>query len=573
MKLNGNLTFLGGGVAENLRIEALTNDPALPLDQQIWVNTTDSKIRAKVGGVVTTLADDATVQEILGEVSNVETAVGLDTDGNFIAFTGTNYLNSATSIVTSLTALDTQAKSNADAVAAETTRATAAEGSLQSELNATQTGAGLNADGSLATFTGANYIAASTSLRAAAVALDTQVKANAVAIAAETTRATAAEGSITSALNAEVTRATAAEGTLTTNLNAEVTRATAAEGALDTRLSTVEGSYINKDGSVAMTGDLNVNSNSITNVADPVAAGDAVNKSYVDNKVAAIGSVFAYVGAVEGGIDAAGATDLALLTQKDAGDYYKVTTGGYFKLGEGAAFFANVNDGLIFNLTAGVDVIDNTNSQVQGTTNFVAVSGNSDTGFVVDIAGNFKTRVSTLETDLAAEVTRATAAEGTLQSNIDAEVTRATAAETTLQNNINAEVTRATAAEGSLQTEINAVETAVGLAAAGTFVALTGTNYLNSATTVVGLSQALDTAVKALTDRYAASFAVYNGSTPATSHTFTHNLGTQFVNVTVVDTNNQVIIPQSITFDSTNALTVVFNSSIACKIVVSGLKA
>ena len=125
MKLNGNLTFLGGGVAENLRIEALTNDPALPLDQQIWVNTTDSKIRAKVGGVVTTLADDATVQEILGEVSNVETAVGLDTDGNFIAFTGTNYLNSATSIVTSLTALDTQAKSNADAVAAETTRATA----------------------------------------------------------------------------------------------------------------------------------------------------------------------------------------------------------------------------------------------------------------------------------------------------------------------------------------------------------------------------------------------------------------------------------------------------------------
>ena len=108
---------------------------------------------------------------------------------------------------------------------------------------------------------------------------------------------------------------------------------------------------------------------------------------------------------------------------------------------------------------------------------------------------------------------------------------------------------------------------------AGTFTALTGTNFLNSATSVVGLSQALDSAVKALSDRYAASYVVYNGSTPATSHTVTHNLGTQYANVTVVDTNNQVIITQSITFDSTSALTVTFNSSIACKVIVTGLKA
>lgn len=62
------------------------------------------------------------------------------------------------------------------------------------------------------------------------------LKANAVDLAAEVTRATAAEATLTTnvtanatAIAAETTRATAAEATLTTNLAAEVTRATAAE--------------------------------------------------------------------------------------------------------------------------------------------------------------------------------------------------------------------------------------------------------------------------------------------------------------------------------------------------------
>jgi hypothetical protein len=616
MKINGNLTFLGGGILENLRLEALANDPVAPLDNQVWVNGTDAKIRAKIGGNVVTLADDAALQQIINEVGAVELAVGLDAAGNFVAFTGTNYLKAATSVATSLTALDTQAKVTADAVAAEVTRATAAEGVLQSELNATQAGAGLQADGTLAAFTGANYVSSSATLRDAVVALDAQAKTGADAVAAEVTRATAAEGVLQTAVTAEQTRATGAETTLQSNINAEATRATGVEAGLNTRLTSVESSYINKDGSVALTGDLSAGSHKLTNIANPVNEGDAANKGYVDTKLATLGSVFEYVGVIEGGLDAEAAVDVGLLAKRTAGSYYKVTVGGYFKQGEGTAFYANATDGLLFNSADGVDIIDNTNSQVQGTTNFVTVTGNTDTGFVVDVADNFKTRVTTVETGLAAEITRATGAETTLQSNINAEatraqaaegvlqtnintvatnltaeVTRATGAEATLQSNIDAEAARATAAEGVLQTnitaettrakgveaaiqaELDAAELAIGLNAAGTFTALTGTNFLNSATSVVGLSQALDSAVKALSDRYAGSFVVYNGSTPATSHTVTHNLGTQYANVTVVDTNNQVIIPQSITFDSTSALTVTFNSSIACKVIVSGLKA
>lgn len=543
MKINGNLTFLGGGVLENMRLDGLAADPGLPMEQQMWLNTTEKKIKAQVDGVTITLADNINVTNITNEVNEIESAIGLDADGKFVAFTGTNYLNSATSVTTSLTALDTQAKANADAVAAEATRATGAESGIQAELDASQLAIGLEADGTLAAFNGTNYILASTTVRNAVIALDTQAKANADAVAAE------------------------------------ATRAAGVESGLATRLTSVEGSYINKDGSVAFTGDANLNANKITNLANPVADSDGVNFGTLKSSIAALGNAFAYVGVLEGGVDAETPTDLSVLEKKIAGSYYKVSVSGWFQLGTDAAFYVNAKDGLIFNTTGGIDIVDNTNSQVQGVTNFVTVTGNTDTGYTVDIAENFKTRLTTAESGITAEVTRATGAETTLQGNIDTvstnlatEVTRATGAETTLQNNIDAEVTRATGIEAALQTEVDAVENSVGLNADGTFTALTGTNYLNSATTIVGLSQALDTAVKALSTKMSDSFFVYNGTTPALSHTVTHNFNNKYANVTVVDVDDKVILPQSITYDSANALTVTFNSSIACKVVVSGLK-
>ena len=55
--------------------------------------------------------------------------------------------------------------------------------SLQSEVDATQTGAGLGTDGSYTANGSANYISSVTTLQAADNALDTQIKANADAIA------------------------------------------------------------------------------------------------------------------------------------------------------------------------------------------------------------------------------------------------------------------------------------------------------------------------------------------------------------------------------------------------------
>lgn len=50
--------------------------------------------------------------------------------------------------------------------------------------------------------------------------------------------------------------------------------------------------FIKKDGTVAMTGPLNMGSQLITNLSTPSVATDAVNKSYVDTQIAALNSLF-----------------------------------------------------------------------------------------------------------------------------------------------------------------------------------------------------------------------------------------------------------------------------------------
>ena len=65
-------------------------------------------------------------------------------------------------------------------------------------------------------------------------------------------------------------------------------------------------------------------------------------------------------------------------------------------------------------------------------------------------------------------------------------------------------------------------------------------------------------------------YYLYTGAS-ASSHTVTHNLGQKYCNVTVVDSTDEVVIPQSITFNDNNTLTVTFTSAIACTVVVMGV--
>jgi hypothetical protein len=69
--------------------------------------------------------------------------------------------------------------------------AIASAGGAQAELDATQVAAGINDDGSYSPVAGANYIGAATSIKQATQVLDTQIKTNADAAAAEVSARTA----------------------------------------------------------------------------------------------------------------------------------------------------------------------------------------------------------------------------------------------------------------------------------------------------------------------------------------------------------------------------------------------
>jgi hypothetical protein len=69
----------------------------------------------------------------------------------------------------------------------------------------------------------------------------------------------------------------------------------------------------------------------------------------------------------------------------------------------------------------------------------------------------------------------------------------------------------------------------------------------------------------------ASIYYMHTQSSAATTWSVSHGLGVKYCTVTIIDANDEVVIPQSITFNSTTGLTVVFNTAIAGKVVVMGV--
>jgi hypothetical protein len=129
------------------------------------------------------IAQAASSSEVRDNV--IEASAGLETDGSYAQHSGSNYIDSGTTLKAVDLLLDVQAKANADAIVTERSRAMGVESAIQAELDATQTGAGLGTAGAYAAHTGANYIAGASDLHGADLLLDTQAKTNADGIAQE----------------------------------------------------------------------------------------------------------------------------------------------------------------------------------------------------------------------------------------------------------------------------------------------------------------------------------------------------------------------------------------------------
>jgi hypothetical protein len=237
---------LASGLANEVQARQ-DGDANLQAQLQQWVNTQLASNQANdLAETSARIAADASLQS---ELDTTQAAIGLDTNGNIIPVTGTNYLDGIQSVFAGAFALDTQIKKTADAIAAETTaRATAdsvfqgnldverdariaADLAIRTELDNTQTGAGLETDGSYAAPTGSNYLGSANSLKDADYLLDAAIKSTRDSV-------TSLTNSTTAALDLEASNRQAADAAITAGLDIETTARQGADALLQSAIDT-----------------------------------------------------------------------------------------------------------------------------------------------------------------------------------------------------------------------------------------------------------------------------------------------------------------------------------------------
>ncbi len=142
------------------------------------------------------LADDVVDAALQTEIDNIETAVGLNTDGTFTPNASTNYIPAATSIKHSLNLLDAKIKDNTDDISG-----LGDTNALETEIDNIETSVGLNTDGTFTAPVGTDYLGASSSIKDSTIKLDTQVKLNNTSITNEVTNRTQADANIQTEIN------------------------------------------------------------------------------------------------------------------------------------------------------------------------------------------------------------------------------------------------------------------------------------------------------------------------------------------------------------------------------------
>lgn len=564
MRLLGNLTLVGLGSIQNLRAENLAEDPVSPIVGQIWYNSTDGVYRGFDGTTVITFPSAADLGTMQTEINAIETGAGLGTDGTYSANATSTYLSAATSLFDADQKLDVALKALADDVAA------IGEGNitgLQSEIDAIETGAGLAADGTYSANTGAVYISAATSLANADNLLDAAI--NTVA------------GTASSAASAAIT----------------------AQNTADAALPTAGGT---------MSGNIAMGNNKVTGLASPTAPNDAVNKAYADALKAGL-DFQADVNGVQ--------TDNTLAPSLVAGARYILTDVLNLDAGFGTIAGVANNDIVEYDGSEFVVVYDvsaagegaltwNRGSSAfyfyDGTvwSAFGGLSGveagiglgkvgnvlNVNVGAGIVIDGSDAVSVSLAAAgglafdgseDLIVKFdggTLSASASGVkvADAGIGATQISSAALGDGLQGGSGQALSVKLATGSNLTLDSNGL--AFNAAVLDSYLAKSGGTLTGDLTLAGDPTAALHAATKQYTDaadaalstRIANSTYSYDGSVSAATHTVTHNLGTKYCNVTVIDSNDKVIIPDSITFTSNNALEVAFASAITCRVVCTG---
>lgn len=143
--------------------------------------------------------------------------------------------------------IDSEASSRASAdstlqgnIDTEASSRASADSALQSEIDATQSGAGLGAGGSYTANGSTNYITSVSTLVGADEALDAQIKTNADAISSEASTRASADTTLQSNIDSEASTRASADTTLQSNIDAEETARQAADSTLQTNIDDEE---------------------------------------------------------------------------------------------------------------------------------------------------------------------------------------------------------------------------------------------------------------------------------------------------------------------------------------------
>tara|TARA_R100001463_G_scaffold14343_1_gene37764 strand:+ start:269 stop:1627 length:1359 start_codon:yes stop_codon:yes gene_type:complete len=141
------------------------------------LSTLDSSLSSAVTSLTSSISSN--VSSLEGKINTVEASVGLAADGSYTAFSGSNYMDSATSVTGALEDLDAQAKANYDAIVSNdsdiSTNAGGISG-LQTLADGHESAIGLNSNGTYSSASG-TYLGSEASIKAGLVVLDTAIAA------------------------------------------------------------------------------------------------------------------------------------------------------------------------------------------------------------------------------------------------------------------------------------------------------------------------------------------------------------------------------------------------------------
>jgi hypothetical protein len=617
MRLNGNLVLnpLGQSEIQNVVIERVASLPVFDISEKgrVVFNTTTNVLYVNDGSIWSPLAAASGVNTVAQELDALESALGtlINSDGTFKTSELSNYTNLDTSGVTTLSGL--LGAINAKFGALVTTLSGQSDVAFTSLTNKDV----LYYDSTSSTWKNAQP-GATSGVQRFDSDLDALAALSGTGIVVRTGAGTAATRTIQGSADVSVSNGdgvtadpslSLSDTGVTAGTYTKVTvdgkgRVTVGASVVSSDVTSALGyTPVNKAGD-SMSGNLAFGGTSkVIGLAEPTAAGDAATKNYVDSLVSGLSwkeRVAAAVADHTAEAHAAGKRVLDLTDGKIYTSDGSAWGAGVAPVDGDAVFDAATETGYVYNGTAW--------TQFTGTGQIAAGVGLAKTGNVIDV--NLGAGIAQLPSD---EVgidlrvggglmltedgsTSSTASGAQLMVKLDgATLASGTSGVKVADSGITATQIATSVAGDGLQggagsalavkpkASLVAGEGAVNVTSSGVSVALgTGSNQAAAGDHVHGIDALNDVTI---TSAVAGQALVYNGSAfvnraiyfmydgaSATSHVVSHNLGQRYVNVTVIDAaTNEQIIPQSVTFDSANQLTVTLNTALALKVVCMGV--